>query len=471
MNDVEEDVTANYAISSLCWVPRGAFALQPRRTKQPTEDEIKQMTEEESVVPHLSAKADKMGDDDEQDDDIDEDKPEEEEYDEQKIDEELAEFNFKDYDDDEDKEYNFTNEYFKSLGGDNLRAFQNNAEDPYLTGYDTDSSEERDLEMNENDIQILSILNEEDATTTLQVYVYEEDEKNLFLHHDILLQTYGLCVEWLDFDKDSETRGNFAAVGTFDPFIEIWDIDVIDPLEPTLILGDIPDPNKKQKKPKKKSAKGTNPHTGAVLGLAWHKLHRNILASSSDDNTVKIWDLNTAKVKTTFEHHNEPVQTVKWHLRESNILLTGSFDKRCCIMDTTSKSLIDYTVTSGIESMQWNPHALSQFVVSTEEGLVYCFDIRNNKQALVTFQAHQKSCSDVAFNPKYPNMMATASHDGTVKVWNFANQTQLWEKNMNFGEVYCVSFNSDHFLAVGGMGDQLRVLNMRKFDAINTYFQ
>jgi len=32
-------------------------------------------------------------------------------------------------------------------------------------------------------------------------------------------------------------RGSFVAVGTFKPGIEIWDVDVIDPLEPTQILG------------------------------------------------------------------------------------------------------------------------------------------------------------------------------------------------------------------------------------------
>jgi hypothetical protein len=32
-------------------------------------------------------------------------------------------------------------------------------------------------------------------------------------------------------------RGSFVAVGTFKAGIEIWDVDVIDPLEPTQILG------------------------------------------------------------------------------------------------------------------------------------------------------------------------------------------------------------------------------------------
>lgn len=32
-------------------------------------------------------------------------------------------------------------------------------------------------------------------------------------------------------------KGNFVAIGTFDPAIELWDLDVIDALQPTTVLG------------------------------------------------------------------------------------------------------------------------------------------------------------------------------------------------------------------------------------------
>lgn len=42
---------------------------------------------------------------------------------------------------------------------------------------------------------------------------------------------------------------SYCAVGTFEPGIEIWNLDVLDPLEPTATLGGF---KEKDKKPGKK---------------------------------------------------------------------------------------------------------------------------------------------------------------------------------------------------------------------------
>ena len=63
--------------------------------------------------------------------------------------------------------------------------------------------------------------------------------------------------------------GNFLAVGTMDPHIEIWDLDVVDTLESVITFG-----KKPRKKKKKKVAAALTPNEGhkdAVLGLSWNR--------------------------------------------------------------------------------------------------------------------------------------------------------------------------------------------------------
>lgn len=49
--------------------------------------------------------------------------------------------------------------------------------------------------------------------------------------------------------------GNFVALGTMEPFIDIWDVDVVDTLEPVVSLG-----RRKKKKSRKVCRQITSVH-------------------------------------------------------------------------------------------------------------------------------------------------------------------------------------------------------------------
>lgn len=55
---------------------------------------------------------------------------------------------------------------------------------------------------------------------------------------------------------------NLCAIGSMTPIIEVWDLDLIDCLEPVFKLG---------RKPSKKKKLTRIGHKDAVLDLAWNK--------------------------------------------------------------------------------------------------------------------------------------------------------------------------------------------------------
>ena len=213
----------------------------------------------------------------------------------------------------------------------------------------------------------------EDEVAHLEVYVYEDEDDNLYVHHDIMLPAIPLAVEWLDLPVGksigtSEGRGNYVAIGTMDPDIEIWNLDVVDSMYPDAVLGQgAEDKADKPKKKKKKSKKANDEfHVDSVLSLAANRQHRNFLASSSADKTIKLWDLNTTKCAKSYTYHTDKVCSVAWHPVEATALLSGSYDRTVVAADVRAPDAKAprWGVESDVETVRWNPHDPNYFYVS-----------------------------------------------------------------------------------------------------------
>src|SRR5205814_7946441 len=130
---------------------------------------------------------------------------------------------------------------------------------------------------------------------------------------------------------------NFVAVGTMDPDNEIWDLELDDCMFPNAILGQGAgggEIESKAKKKQKKSKKANDDyHVDSVLALAANRQHRNLLASASADQTVKLWDLSTAKCAKSYSMHKGKVCALDWHPNEGAVLLSGSYDRTVAATD------------------------------------------------------------------------------------------------------------------------------------------
>lgn len=205
-----------------------------------------------------------------------------------------------------------------------------------------------------------------------------------------------------------------VAVSTFDPEIEIWDLDCLEVMLPSVVLGG------SSGKKKKKMV-----HTDAVMSLSWNSNSRNQLASGSADHTIKIWDINQPKACIqSFQKHSNKVSALQWHPSSSSVLLSGGFDARACVFDIrTPDSNSDlFKLDSDVECLKWDPFNMSRFMVSTEGGFLYCFDARNSSEAIFKIHAHDGAVSALDINQVLPGCILTASsEDKILKIWNTKN--------------------------------------------------
>ncbi|GER55355.1 transducin/WD40 repeat-like superfamily protein [Striga asiatica] len=315
--------------------------------------------------------------------------------------------------------------------------YPSNDMDPYLKGQDEeDSEEEEDIAIKPEDAVIVCARNEDD------VWILEDPtngDSNMYVHHDIVIPAFPLCTAWLGCPLKGGDKGNFIAIGSMEPTIEIWDLDIIDEVQPSATLGGIIEKKRKGKKKSIKYKDGS--HTDAVLGLAWNKAFSNGLASASADKLV---------------------QAVAWNHFAPSVLLSGSFDHTVNMKDVRipEHQGVTWSVAADVESLAWDPHTEHSFVVSLENGTVTGFDIRNasskatsQPEASFTIHAHDKAVCTIAYNTSIPN----------VKLWDLLNQPScIASKNPKAGAVFSVSFFDDcpFTLAIGGSKGKLQVWDL-----------
>jgi periodic tryptophan protein 1 len=383
----------------------------------------------------------------------------------------LREYNLDDYDDDDDEEPQDNGQKFAMFG--NVRSLAYHApgeKDPYLNlpEADNDSDDEREeLQILPTDNLILAA-KVEDEVAHLEIMVYEDDNDNLYVHHDIMLPAVPLCVEWLDIpvgeDRTQRQNGNFVAVGTMGPEIEVWDLDVVDSMYPNAILGQElseesaaqpnGDSSKKKSKKKKKPKANDAYHVDAVLALAANRQHRNLLASASADKTVKLWDLTTGKCAKSYSMHSDKVCALDWHPTESTVLLSGSYDRSVVATDMRSPDAAapKWILAADVERVRWDVHDPNFFYVTTEAGTVQYFDARDPpkshekpSKAVWTLQAHDSAVSAFDINPIVAGYLVTGSEDKRVKLWDVQNNkpNMVISRNLDVGRIFSAQFAPD----------------------------
>lgn len=181
-------------------------------------------------------------------------------------------------------------------------------------------------------------------------------------------------------------------------------------------------------------------HRKAGFGLSWSPLSAGLLASGSDDMLVLTYDIEgcidslgtepqaDALPLSSFVGHSDFVHDVAWHATQDHLLASASEDSTVKVWDTRSPTAVAQDVQDAHRGaafgVAFHHTAVFQFATCGADRMAKLWDLRRTQAPVQQLIYHGAGVTSVAFAPFSDTVLATAGTDRRVVFWDFAKLGQ-----------------------------------------------
>ncbi|ETO19231.1 G-protein beta WD-40 repeats containing protein [Reticulomyxa filosa] len=204
----------------------------------------------------------------------------------------------------------------------------------------------------------------------------------------------------------------------------------------------------------------------SVSGIAFSPFSSGRYLCSGYDNTIRLWDVETSKSLYSFDGHTNGVRCVDISPLQSNnnnksndigaiggngyTICSGSNDNTICVWDieTAKKLILFQGHTDYVMSVKYGSNKLVNIILSGScDQSVRLWDIRSGQQVQV-FNGHTSEVWDVEYSPfavnnnefgGYSNVICSGSWDSTIRFWDVRSSKK---------ELYIINGKNDNCLGI-----------------------
>lgn len=175
-----------------------------------------------------------------------------------------------------------------------------------------------------------------------------------------------------------------------------------------------------------------NGHTGAVIDFDFHPFNDQIIASCSDDQTIKLWEIpeeglteNISEPLINLTGHHRRVIFLRFHPTAEGVLASAAKDNEIKLWDINTQSeIINNTkVQDLIQDIVWD-YCGKQYAVASKNKKVTAFDARSSEETF-QFNPHDGSkgvkLTYLGDNDKLLTVGFTKQSEREFKIWDQRN--------------------------------------------------
>ncbi|KAE8100108.1 hypothetical protein FH972_018035 [Carpinus fangiana] len=218
-----------------------------------------------------------------------------------------------------------------------------------------------------------------------------------------------------------------------------------------------------------------NKHKGPIFSLKWNK-KGDYLLSGSVDKTAIVWDIKTGEWKQQFEFHSGPTLDVDW--RNNLSFATCSTDSTINVCKVgENRPIKTFSGHQGeVNAIKWDPTG-SLLASCSDDYTAKIWSMKQDKY-LHDLKEHIKEIYTIRWSPTGPGtnnpnqqlLLASASFDSTIKLWDVELGRLISSLNGHRDPVYSVAFSPNgEYLASGSMDKCMHIWSVKEAKIVKTY--